>query len=126
MKTYACTATREGTWWVVLATVGKRTIGTQVSRLDQVERGMREALGMALDVDPDDVALDVTIDLGDDLNAQIEESRRLAQVAAEAQARASTRTRETVRELSDRGFTVRDAGRLIGVSPQRVSQLLSD
>ncbi|MEU7570251.1 hypothetical protein [Micromonospora sp. NPDC049240] len=66
---------------------------SQARRLDQVEGMAREAITLLLDVDP-----------------QAEESAEEATITA-------------VRALLAKGYTVRDAGALLGISAQRVSQL---
>ena len=126
MTTYRVTATRDDGWWVIEAAVGTRTIATQARRLDQVDEVVREAISMALDVPEDSFGIDLVIDLGDELAEQLEQTRRVSEAAAAAQADASARTRAMARLLAEQGYTVRDSGRLIGVSQQRVSQLLAD
>jgi len=79
----------------------------------------REAIALFLDVPPDD--LDVTVEP----EVPHEVSHALAQrrAAREAELRAESATALAVDRLIEAGFTVRDAGRMLGLSPQRVSQI---
>lgn len=126
MTTYTVTATREDGWWVLLADVGTRTIATQAKRLDQADEMAREAIAMALDVSEDSFDIDVHVDLGDELAGQLQRTKQVSEAAAAKQAEASARMRAMAHLLRDQGYTVRDAGRLMDVSSQRVSQLLAD
>jgi predicted RNase H-like HicB family nuclease len=126
MTTYTVTATREDGWWVLLADLGTRTIATQAKRLDQADEMAREAIALALDVAEDSFALDIQPQVDDDLRAAIKDVHDLSQAADAAQAAASESRRAVVRTLKARGFTVRDSGKLLRLSSQRISQLLSE
>ena len=64
-----------------------------------------------------------TGDQRDRLRELIEEAARARQEAARAQESASSTMRRAVSEIRAAGYTSRDAGALLGVSVQRVSQL---
>ena len=55
----------------------------------------------------------------------IDAARTASQEAARAAERASRLSRQAVEQLRSEGMTVRDVGGLLGVSPQRVSQLVA-
>lgn len=126
MQTYTVTATRSDGWWAIHADVPGTIVWTQARRLDQVEDVAREAISLALDVPEDSFALDVQPQVDDDLRAAIKDVHDLSQAADAAQAAASDSRRAVVRTLKARGFTVRDSGRLLDLSSQRISQLLSE
>jgi hypothetical protein len=76
-----------------------------------------------LDVEPDSFDVVVEHVLDDDVRIRLERygaSSVQARASAEAAGRAS---REAATALLERGYTVRDAGAVLGLSPQRVSQL---
>lgn len=86
----------------------------------------REVIALMLDIDPadvDGVQVDVQLpdQLADDL-AALRRSERLADDARQAAAHAQRRAAEQLRAA---GLSVRDIGRLLGVSHQRVSQILA-
>lgn len=95
---------------------------SQCKRLDQVEAMAREVIAPMLDSDPADVGdVEVDVHLPDDL-AALRRSERLADDARQAATHAQRRAAEQLRAA---GLSVRDIGRLLGVSHQRVSQILA-
>jgi DNA-directed RNA polymerase specialized sigma subunit len=125
METYRVTATREGTWWSLVAhDVGGREVASQARRLDHAEDAIGEAIALVLDVDRSAFAVDVVQDLAsvpvsDEAREAIEMRRALDDLAE----RARLRTPPAVAELRRAGLTVRDVARLMGVTPSRVSQI---
>jgi len=77
------------------------------------------------DVSPDAIEVDVIPMLPEAEADLIESARTASQEAARAAERASRLSRQAVEQLRSEGLTVRDVGGLLGVSPQRVSQLLN-
>jgi predicted RNase H-like HicB family nuclease len=122
--TYRVTAARSGRWWAI-EVPELRGVHSQARRLDQVEFIARAAIALMLDL-PED-AFDLTIEpdltsLGA-LQAAIEEALQAREAAELAQDRASTAMRHAVGEIRSSGYTSRDAGMLLGVSNQRISQI---
>ena len=126
MKTYVVTATRNDGWWAIHADVPGTIVWTQARRLDQVDETVREAIALALDVPADSFALDIRPQVDADLRQAIEDLHSLADAADAAQTAASNSRRLVAKKLKSRGYTVRDAGKLMGLSSQRVSQLLGE
>ncbi|MCX4387091.1 hypothetical protein OG777_09125 [Micromonospora peucetia] len=89
---------------------------SQARRLDQVEGMARDAIALMLDVDPHSFDIDVQPDLPQEVTRARSELRKAEESAEEA-------TVTAARALLAKGYTVRDAGALLGISPQRVSQL---
>jgi DNA-directed RNA polymerase specialized sigma subunit len=121
---YRATARRDGRWWFVQVP-GDQGLYTQVRRLDQAEAMMREVISLVRHVSED--SFDVTIEpdsasLGD-LRAAIKAALEAREAAAQAQDQASEAMRHAVREIRNSGYTSRDAGMLLGVSNQRISQI---
>ncbi|MEV7231605.1 hypothetical protein AB0M79_32025 [Polymorphospora sp. NPDC051019] len=79
----------------------------------------REAIALMLDVAPDSFELEVSPQLPPKVSHALVARR----AAREADLAAERATAEAVRELLADGYTVRDAGRMLGISPQRVSQI---
>jgi hypothetical protein len=69
--------------------------------------------------------VDLHIEVGDNLDELIALTRRHVAQAAEAQKVAAEESRKVARRLKDKGLTGRDIAAVLGVSPQRVSQLTS-
>lgn len=114
------TATRSGGWWA-LAVADVPGVFTQSRRLDQAPATVADAVALMLDLDPADVEVEVVPDFAE---AELVQQAQVARAQAEeADERAAVLTRAAVRSLVAAGYTVRDVGAVLGISPQRVSQL---
>lgn len=120
---YRATATRDGRWWSVeLHDLPDKHFGfTQGRDLEDAERMARDAVAALLDVAESEVEIDLHVNEADEVVAEVERARtRRAEAAREEQA---TLVR-AARRLVDQGLTQRDTARLLGLSFQRVHQLL--
>jgi predicted RNase H-like HicB family nuclease len=118
MTRYTAECRRSGAWWAITVPELKG-VHSQAKRLDQVEDMARDAIAMFLDAAPDSFDVDVQPDMPDEVRAAL----KAREEAAKAEERANRTTINAVRALLGSGLTVRDAGRLLRISPQRVSQL---
>ncbi|RCV53443.1 HicB family protein [Marinitenerispora sediminis] len=96
---------------------------TQGKNLKDAEAMAADAVALLLDVDPATITVNLTVEAPEEARVHLRamadaesardeaERKRLAELAAAAQA------------LVDAGMTVRDAGRVLGTSHQRVAQL---
>jgi predicted RNase H-like HicB family nuclease len=123
-KTYTARCVRSGDWWAI--TIPELNgVHSQVRRLDQAEVMAREAIGLFLDVPADSFDVRVEPILPPQLQADVERARSVRGQADDMQREASTATARAARELvKDAKLTVREAGQILGVSHQRVAQLL--
>ncbi len=123
-NTYDVTVQLDGRWWLVqvpaLDTVG------QARSLKESGVVAREVIGLWLDVDPDTIDVRVTIEIPEPARTTWESARRNAEEARRHEREASRLARQTVAALRGQGFTVRDAGAMLGLSPQRIHQLDHD
>jgi predicted RNase H-like HicB family nuclease len=113
---------RSGDWWAVTVPEVAGAF-TQAKRLDQVEAMVADAVALLADVAAENVHVDVKPELDEETRRLLEEATTLQADAVAAQERASQASRAAVTVLRDRGLSVRDVGRLLMLSPQRVSQL---
>jgi predicted RNase H-like HicB family nuclease len=122
--TYRVTAVRSGRWWAI-EVPELRGVHSQARRLDQVEAMAREVIALMLDVPEDSFDVTIQTDVASlgDLQESIEEALQAREAAELAQGRASTAMRRAVGEIRTSGYTSRDAGMLLGVSNQRISQI---
>jgi hypothetical protein len=86
---------------------------------------IRDAISSALDVDPESFGLALEFELPGRVLDQVHRARTSAVEAAEVQARASRDSRAAVQALREEGLTLKEAGFFLGVTPQRVAQLLN-
>lgn len=123
-KTFQVNATPEGRWWVF--EIPELDTGGQATSLASVEREAVDVAALWLDIDAATVAVEVNIlDVGD-ARAAWADSELAAASARQAQAAAAESRRRVVIDLTQRrGFSAADAGRILGVSTQRVYQLTS-
>jgi DNA-binding NarL/FixJ family response regulator len=123
---YRVVITREDGRWLadVPSLQGAHTYARSLPALDQA---VREVVVLAANL-PDEVmpglALSYEYHTGDAmLDATTQEVRQLRRQADELASVAAARTGEVAAELVARGLSVRDVAALLGISPQRVSQL---
>ena len=125
MKMFDVTASRSQGWWAIHTNVPGASVWTQARRLDQVEATAREAIGLALDAAQDSFELNIAPVVPEGIRHEVELARNTARLAAIAQAIATTLNQYAAVSLTAEGYTVRDAGYLMNLSSQRISQLVA-
>lgn len=123
MKTYRVVIEPiEDGWWMasVPSVQGCRTQGRTIKR---ATRRIREALSLFVN-DAEKAGLEVELKLPGDFKRAIEKYKAEARAARDAQ----TRTAELAKRLASRAvrelhLTMREAGKLLGVSHQRIEQI---
>lgn len=118
MKTYSAVCRRVDNWWAI-SVPELKGVHTQARRLDQVAAMTQEAIALVLDIDP----ATVNVDVRPELPVTVTTALHARQTAREADEKAEQTTTIAVRALLHDGYTVRDAGALLGLSPQRISQI---
>ena len=123
---YRVVVTREDSHWLadVPELQGAHTYARNLPTLDQA---VREVIVLAADL-PDAAMPELVIDYdyhtGDpELDTTAMEVRRLRRQADELAATATAQTEQAAIRLVASGLSVRDVAALLGISPQRVSQL---
>ena len=122
---YRVRAVRSGSWWAI--TVPELPgVFSQARRLDQVEAMAREAIAMMLDVDTDQIGrIEVKVVPPPRAAALIGTMNDALETAREASETAASARREAAKALRADGLPMRDVGLLLGLSHQRVSQILA-
>lgn len=118
---YTAVCRRAGDWWAISVPEIKG-VHTQARRLDQVEAMVRDAIALFFDVKPDSF----DIEIKPEVPTEATEATAARKAAREAETWADKLTRAAAAALLAKGYTVRDAGALLEISPQRVSQLTAD
>ncbi|NNG96579.1 type II toxin-antitoxin system HicB family antitoxin [Gordonia araii NBRC 100433] len=119
MRKVTAIATRSGEWWAV-EVPEIDGLFTQAKRLEQIPDMVSDAAELLIN---EPVEVEVRPALGSELESAIVESRALSVKASDTQREAADHARRLVARLRGEGLTVRDVGVVLGVSPQRVSQL---
>lgn len=123
MNRYTVRARRVGKWWALDVDL-VRGAHSQVRRIDQAEGMAREAIAGVLDVMPDSFEVVIAPVVPAAVRALVNEATRARSEASHAQDAAAQLTRRAAERLVEEGLTVRDAGVLLGVSHQRIAQLV--
>jgi DNA-directed RNA polymerase specialized sigma24 family protein len=121
-KTYTVHAKRWTRGWELYI----NGIGVTQSRsLGDAEAMARDYIALDRDIPPESFTVKIVPEVGGGLDTDIREAREIVTKAADMQQSAAERSRRVARRLKAEGLTGRDIARVLGVSPQRVSQLLS-
>ena len=123
-KTYTASCRRDGDWWAI-SVPELRGVHTQARRLEKVDAMVRDAIAVFLDVRPDSFEIRVEPVLSRDLQKKVGRARKVRSDAEVLQREAATVSAEVAADLVQGAhLTVRDAGRVMEVSHQRIAQLL--
>ena len=125
MKTYNITVTREGKWWMIAVPAIDGL--TQARRLSEIQDMAVSLIAITLDVPASQVGVNVAAMIVD--RTDLVERRRQIDVERETARRAERKAAalmvDLVRELDADHVPLRDIGEAVGVSFQRVHQLLN-
>jgi len=124
LTVFRATAARDGRFWsVTIHDLPENTAGfTQGRNWTEAEEMTRDAIAGLLDIPAD--SFDVLLTPEDEEAARaIAAAQQAREEAERAEAAKQRSLQEAALVLTGRGFTVRDAGRALGVSYQRISQL---
>jgi hypothetical protein len=124
VKTYDVTVERDGRWWMVA--IPELDGLTQARRLDEVEQMAREYIAVTTDVPLSRVAVEVSgiTAAGQDLLQAKILVDGLRRRAKDLETLVGEFTREVAATLTDASVPVRDVSNVLGISHQRVSQLV--
>lgn len=124
MGVYHARVDRDGRFWRVYVPEIDRV--TQARHLREVEEMARDLVAVMDDVEPDAFELVVTYRLPTSVEEHLARAKELRQESDRARAEAAAESRAAVHELVDAGLPLRDIGRLLDLSYQRVHQLAAD
>lgn len=126
MKTYTARLEREkdGRWTVELAEEPR--VHTWAKTVDQALARVREAAALWFDVNEDKIELVPQPVLPKTTGRTVEQARQARQEARNADRRAVEQNKKAAAALTARGISMRDAAAILGISHQRVHQLLAE
>jgi len=114
---------RSGQWWAI-EVPELPGVFSQVRRLDQVDEAVKEAIAMMTDADEADVLIDVEVESGTDIEALLATLQQSSAAAEAAREQEAADRRRVIEQLRSKGLPNRDVATLIGLSHQRVAQIL--
>jgi len=97
---------------------------TQCRSLAEAETMVRDYIESLTGADPGAVVVAVTAEVGNGLDEQARAAREAVAAADRATREAAATSRKVARDLRQAGLSGRDIAAILGVSAQRVSQLL--
>lgn len=118
------TAHRVDSGWRLEGGTGQPSVF--VRRLHDAHDRIRSALTDADGTPSESIGIQLDVDLGEDLGADVRAAIQATVDARKAQTEAAARLRRAAASMRAMGLTGRDISHVLGVSPQRVSQLLND
>ena len=121
---YEVLASRDGDSWLLRVPAVDRS--TQALRRDQAEEMARDLIAIMTNRPSDSFDVEITTRLDPELSDLLSQVARAKSEAKERQEEASRLQRQAVRALTESGLTVRDTGRLLGLTHQRVAQLRAE
>lgn len=121
MTVFHAAAVREGRWWVIEVPDVGTTQGRTTREADEMARDL---IATMLEVDPATVEVRIDYQLPAELDGEVTAAREATQKAARAQEQAAKQTRTAVARIRHAGIAGADVARILGISPQRVSQLI--
>lgn len=121
---YTAHVRRDGRWWMV--EVPQIDGLTQARRLGEAGLMARELVAITLDIPVDEVEVEVVVStIGDvDVMAALERIEEKRAEAARIERQATDGTRALASALRGEGVALRDIGTVLGVSHQRIDQIL--
>lgn len=123
---YTVEVTRDGRWWMVR--VPEIDQLTQARRIGEVEEMARSLIAISTGSRLRDITIDivsVNVPAVGDIAAVANDVRQLHTRARDFEAEAAAATIKYSRQMADAAIPVRDIAQLLGISPQRVSQLVN-
>ena len=98
-------------------------ITTQTRRLEQADEMVRDLIALWQQVDQDGFDVEISPKLPGFVGKVVHEAVKSRHTAMVTQKNANYRTAKAVDTLVNQGYAIRDVGRLLGISHQRVAQL---
>jgi len=120
---YRVDVIRSGQWWAI-EVPELPGVFSQVRRIDQVDEAVKEAIAMMTDADEADVSIDVEVESGSDIEALLATLKQSSSAAEAAREQEAADRRHVIEQLRSKGLPNRDVATLIGLSHQRVAQIL--
>jgi DNA-directed RNA polymerase specialized sigma subunit len=121
MKTYHADVIRDGKFWLIRVREIDRS--TQALRYKDVAAMASDLIEIMEDLRSDEYDLHLTVQLPSSVKDHQARAEVLREEARRKQAEAAAENRAAVQELLALGLSQREAGDVLGVSFQRVSQL---
>lgn len=121
-RTFDATAYKDGKWWEI--SIPELDHVTAAKRSTEVQEYAESLAAIVLDVPVESVVVNVTFTTPPGVGQEWEAARADTTRAKELTIAAAARTKEVIVNLHASGYTLRDIEKVLGLSFQRVSQIL--
>lgn len=122
MKTYDTEVTRDGKFWLIRIPELDRS--TQALRYKDVPTMASDLVEIMTGLDSDEYDLDINVRLPSEVQDHLARAEVLREEAKRKNSEAAQESRAAVRQLLAQGLSQREAGELLGMSFQRINQLV--
>jgi len=123
MKTFTVTAQRGLRRWILQCVEHPGAL-SEVARLSEADGAIREAIAYVAGLPEDSFAITVVPSIDPSVTRHLEAAASLRQQSVSAAEQALSEMVQAVRTLASAGLSLRDIGTIVGLSHQRVDQLL--
>lgn len=123
MTTYHAEASLGERYWLIH--VAEIDQWTQARNLTEAEAMAKDLIAVCLDTPSESFEVELTISLPETVQRHLARAADRRSAAANAQSEAAGEYRAAAGQLKANGLTVRDIGTALGISHQRVQQLLA-
>jgi predicted RNase H-like HicB family nuclease len=123
--TFTATAVKHDDWWMVTSTDAPGAV-SQVRTLGQAQEHAREAIAFVLGIPEDSFDLTVEAELPGHLKAEVSQVKNKVRELETIQRDTAALSRKAARDLVAAGYKGTEVAAVLGVSPQRVSQLVKE
>ena len=117
------TAVKEGKWWII--TIPELDQVTATKKTAEVQEYAQSLAAAILDIPEGEVEVTVKFDLPETLATEWVAARTDTARAKEATMNAAAKTKSVIEKLRGDGYTTRDIEKVLGISYQRVSQIIN-
>lgn len=117
------TAVKEGKWWTI--TIPELNQVTATKKASEVQEYAESLAAIVLDIPEDAVVVNVKFDLPPAAAEAWSMARMDTLKAKEDTISAAAKTKSVIEDLRGNGYTTRDIEKVLGISYQRVSQIIN-
>lgn len=121
-RTLEATAVKEGKWWNI--TIPELDQVTATKKINEVQEYAESLAAAILDVPTEQLQVNVKFDMPGAVAAEWDAARADTTQAKDLTIAAAARTRAVIEKLHTDGYSMRDIEKVLGMSFQRVSQIL--
>jgi hypothetical protein len=122
VKAYHAEVTRDGKFWLIRVPELNRS--TQARRYKDVQAMAGDLIEIMTGLDADEYDLHIQVQLPSEVQDHLARAEVLRAEAKRKNSEAAKESRAAVRELLAQGLSQREAGELLGMSFQRINQLV--